>query len=165
MSTIKLQDLKDIAISSKKLKTASAAVENTKKSSQRDAQNRSSATGRRKTSVSRVWVKSGKGNILVNAKPISQYFAKESLQKLALEALKVCNCLGTMDVFCTVKGGGLSGQAGSIRHGIARALDKFAPEWHSLLRSSGLLTRDSRMVERKKYGQHKARKKTQFSKR
>ena len=165
MSIMKLQDLKEIAVNTTKLKTPKAATIDTKKSPKKDSQNRSSATGRRKDAVARIWIKQGKGLCIVNRKPIDQYFVNESLKHGALYPLKVCGLLGKMDLFCTVKGGGLSGQAGSIKHGIARALDKFEPELHTLLKSNQLLTRDSRVVERKKYGQHKARKKTQFSKR
>ena len=165
MSVIKLQDLKEIAVNSTKLKTPKAPAVDSKKSPTKDSQNRSSATGRRKDAVARVWIKQGKGECRVNNKPIDQYFVNDGLKSLALYPLKVCGLLGKMDLFCTVKGGGLSGQAGSIKHGMSRALDKFDPELHSLLKSNQLLTRDSRVVERKKYGQHKARKKTQFSKR
>lgn len=122
-------------------------------------------TGRRKNAVARVWVKPGTGNIVVNKKPIDAYFAREALRKIVLQPFAAARVTGQYDVFCTVKGGGCSGQAGAVVHGVARALDKIAPDLHQILRKGGFLTRDSRVVERKKYGQHKARKRTQFSKR
>lgn len=122
-------------------------------------------TGRRKTAVARVWVKFGTGKFVVNKLNLENYFPRGANSFIALQPFQVTNTLGKYDVFCTVKGSGKSSQAGAIKHGIARALDKIDPSFHTALRQSGCLTRDPRVVERKKYGQHKARKSTQFSKR
>jgi small subunit ribosomal protein S9 len=130
-----------------------------------DKQGRSYATGRRKQSSARVWVKKGNGKITINGKEAEAYFGRPVLRMIIGQVFEVTNTKGEMDVTCTVKGGGLSGQAGAILHGIARALDKFNPEFHSTLRTGGFLTRDSRAVERKKPGRPKARKSFQFSKR
>ena len=131
-----------------------------------DAQGRSYGTGRRKDSSARVWVKPGKGKIEINGKDVTNYFGRPVLRMIINQVFEVTNSEGHFDLFCTVKGGGLSGQAGAIRHGIARALDNFNPvTYHKLLRTAGFLTRDSRAVERKKPGRKKARKSFQFSKR
>ena len=122
-------------------------------------------TGRRKSAVARVWLKAGSGKIVVNKQNVEQYFKRESHSKSLLKPFVLSNTSGQYDVICTVKGGGVSGQVGAVLHGIARAMDKLIPEFHGALRQGGLLTRDSRVVERKKYGKHKARKSTQFSKR
>lgn len=131
----------------------------------RDVLGRSYGTGRRKNAVARVWVKAGSGKFVVNGLDLAKYFARETLHKIVLRPFDMTNMLGKFDVFCTVKGGGHSGQAGAIQLGIARGVDAFDPSLHTALRQSGMLTRDSRVVERKKYGKHKARKSTQFSKR
>lgn len=123
------------------------------------------ATGKRKNAIARVWLKVGKGKIVVNKKTIVQYFPSETYVKTILQPFVLTKTIDQYDVICTVRGGGISGQKGAILHGISKALDKFAPDFHAILRKGGLLTRDSRVVERKKYGQRKARKKTQFSKR
>lgn len=123
------------------------------------------ATGKRKNAIARVWLKAGKGKMTVNDKNIDQYFTSNTHVKTILQPFILTKTNGQYDVICTVKGGGISGQKGAILHGIAKALDISAPEFHPLLRKGGFLTRDSRVVERKKYGQRKARKKTQFSKR
>ncbi|MCC8406029.1 MAG: 30S ribosomal protein S9 [Rickettsia endosymbiont of Ecitomorpha arachnoides] len=123
------------------------------------------ATGKRKNAIARVWLKVGKGKIVVNKKTIDQYFPSETYVKTILQPFVLTKTIDQYDVICTVKGGGMSGQKGAILHGISKALDKSAPDFHAILRKGGLLTRDSRVVERKKYGQRKARKKTQFSKR
>ncbi|MCP5362351.1 MAG: 30S ribosomal protein S9 [Rickettsiaceae bacterium] len=122
-------------------------------------------TGRRKNSVARVWVKPGKGTVTVNKRDVSDYFPRESYRKLILQPFVDTNTSGQYDVVCTIKGGGTTGQAGAIIHGIARALDCISDDFHSVLRKNGFLTRDSRVVERKKYGKRKARRSTQFSKR
>lgn len=122
-------------------------------------------TGRRKDAVARVWVRPGKGTIIVNKKDYSQYFTRESYRTAILQPFVDTNTTGQFDVVCTTKGGGTTGQAGAIIHGIARAMDCISEEYHSILRKNGFLTRDSRTVERKKYGRRKARKKVQFSKR
>ena len=131
----------------------------------RDEQGRSYATGRRKESAARVWVKPGTGVIMINGRPIDQYFARPVLQMLLHQPFQVTERLGQFDVMATVKGGGLSGQAGAVRHGISRALTLYEPELRPALKKVGFLTRDSRKVERKKYGRRKARRSFQFSKR
>ena len=130
-----------------------------------DAKGRSYATGRRKNAISRVWLKRGNGKINVNGKTIETYFARPVLRMLVQQPLVTANRATQFDVECTVVGGGLSGQAGAVRHGISRALTYFEPELRSLLKKAGFLTRDSRAVERKKYGRAKARRSFQFSKR
>ena len=131
-----------------------------------DSLGRAYATGRRKEATSRVWIKPGKGKIIVNGKEYGQYFARPVLQMIIRQPFEAVDRAEGFDVMCTVVGGGLSGQAGAVRHGISRALDNFDPDtFHSILRRGGFLTRDSRVVERKKYGQKKARKRFQFSKR
>lgn len=135
------------------------------KKPQKDALGRSYGTGRRKSSVARVWIKAGSGKMTVNGRELSQYFAREAHRTDIFQPFNITKTSGQFDIICTVKGGGHTGQAGAIRHGISRALDKYSPELHVALRHGGMLTRDPRVVERKKYGQHKARKSTQFSKR
>jgi small subunit ribosomal protein S9 len=131
----------------------------------RDVFGRSYATGRRKNAVARVWIKPGKGEINVNGKKAAQYFARPVLRMLIGQPLAVANRNGQYDVTCRVSGGGLSGQAGAVRHGLSKALTNFEPELRSVLKRGGFLTRDSRVVERKKYGKAKARRSFQFSKR
>ena len=126
---------------------------------------RAYATGKRKDAVARVWIKPGKGQIVVNDKDFSKYFARPVLQMLLKQPLQTANRLDQYDVQATVKGGGLSGQAGAVRHGISKALTYFEPELRGALKKGGFLTRDSRTVERKKYGKMKARRSFQFSKR
>ena len=130
-----------------------------------DAKGRAYATGRRKNAISRVWAKRGSGKITVNGKTIEAYFARPVLRMLVQQPLIAANRATQIDIECTVVGGGLSGQAGAVRHGISRALTNFEPELRSLLKKAGFLTRDSRAVERKKYGRAKARRSFQFSKR
>ncbi|GIW46404.1 MAG: 30S ribosomal protein S9 [Deltaproteobacteria bacterium] len=122
-------------------------------------------TGRRKTSVARVWLRPGEGKISINEKPVDIYFPREAWRAHALEPLKVTQTMGKFDVYIDVSGGGLSGQAGAIRHGLARALLNVSEAFKKSLKSAGLLTRDPRMVERKKYGRRKARRGQQYSKR
>jgi small subunit ribosomal protein S9 len=136
-----------------------------KREPKRDALGRSYATGRRKESTARVWIKPGKGEILVNDKKVVQYFARPVLRMLLTQPFLVADRYNQFDVFCTVSGGGLSGQAGAVRHGISRALTYYEPDLRSILKIAGFLTRDSRAVERKKYGKAKARRSFQFSKR
>jgi small subunit ribosomal protein S9 len=131
----------------------------------RDALGRAYATGRRKDAVARVWIKPGSGKIDVNTRESPVYFARPVLRMIINQPLVAADRLGQFDVWCTVKGGGLSGQAGAVRHGISRALTYYEPGLRPLLKQQGFLTRDSRVVERKKYGKHKARKRPQFSKR
>lgn len=131
-----------------------------------DSLGRLYATGRRKEAVARVWIKPGSGKFSVNKKDgLLSYFKRESVCQVVKAPFVAASMLDKYDVFATVKGGGLSGQAGALAHGISRALSNISQDLHSLLRHGGFLTRDSRVVERKKYGQHKARKKCQFSKR
>ena len=130
-----------------------------------DVHGRAYATGKRKNAVARVWIKPGVGKISVNAKDFEQYFARPVLQMLLKQPLQAADRLSQFDVIATVSGGGLSGQAGAVRHGIARALLQADANLRPTLKSNGLLTRDPRMRERKKYGQPGARKRFQFSKR
>jgi len=132
---------------------------------QRDNQGRAYATGRRKDAIARVWVKPGGGLITVNGRESTMYFARPVLQMIINQPLLASARRSELDVVCTVKGGGLSGQAGAVRHGISRALVNYEPELRPVLKSGGFLTRDARVVERKKYGRRKARKSFQFSKR
>ncbi len=130
-----------------------------------DEHGRAYGTGRRKNAVARVWVKPGKGQIIVNKKDMTEYFARPVLQMLVRQPLVTADRDSQYDVMCTVSGGGLSGQAGAVRHGIALALTRYEPDLRPSLKKQGYLTRDDRQVERKKYGRAKARKSFQFSKR
>ena len=130
-----------------------------------DPQGRAYATGKRKNAVARVWIKPGPGKIVINTRPVEVFFARPVLRMLIQQPLVATNRSGQYDVVCSVSGGGLSGQAGAVRHGIARVLEKIEPELRPALKKAGLLTRDPRAVERKKPGRHKARKRPQFSKR
>jgi small subunit ribosomal protein S9 len=130
-----------------------------------DAQGRSYATGRRKDAVARVWLKPGTGKITVNGRDQETYFARPTLRLVINQPFTVTDRVGQYDIVATVKGGGLSGQAGAVKHGISQALTKFEPALRSAVKAEGFLTRDSRTVERKKYGKAKARKSFQFSKR
>src|SRR5262245_1016317 len=156
-TTKTLEDLSAL----KGTETAAAAVHARKV----DAQGRAYATGKRKDAVARVWIKPGAGKILVNTKDFTQYFARPVLQMLLKQPLQAANRLDQFDVMATVSGGGLSGQAGAVRHGISKALTYYEPELRGVLKKGGFLTRDSRVVERKKYGRMKARRSFQFSKR
>jgi len=131
----------------------------------KDHLGRSYGTGKRKDAVARVWVKSGKGNITVNNKQFDKYFFRPSSKAIVLQPLMQTKAYGMVDIVCTVKGSGLSGQAGAIRHGISNALTLFDPTLRSVLRTQGFLTCDDRVVERKKYGHKKARRSFQFCKR
>jgi small subunit ribosomal protein S9 len=130
-----------------------------------DSRGRAYATGKRKNAVARVWIKPGVGKITVNAKDFEKYFARPVLQMLLKQPLQAVDRVSQFDVMATVSGGGLSGQAGAVRHGISKALTYFEPELRPTLKKGGFLTRDSRVVERKKYGRMKARRSFQFSKR
>lgn len=123
------------------------------------------ATGRRKTSVARVYLKEGKGNVLINDRALEEYFGRETARMIVLQPFGVTQTAGHFDAEVNVTGGGISGQAGAIRHGITRALIQVSPEFRSPLKKAGFVTRDPRAVERKKYGRHKARKRPQYSKR
>ena len=130
-----------------------------------DAQGRAYATGKRKNAVARVWIKPGVGKITVNTKEHAEYFARPVLQMILKQPLAVANRATQYDITCTVSGGGLSGQAGAVRHGLSKALTYYEPELRAVLKKAGFLTRDSRVVERKKFGKAKARRSFQFSKR
>ena len=130
-----------------------------------DAQGRAYATGKRKDAVARVWVKPGSGRIVVNKKDFTEYFGRPVLQMIIQQPIITSSRDGQYDVHATVSGGGLSGQAGALRHGISKALTYYEPELRGVLKRNGFLTRDSRVVERKKYGRAKARRSFQFSKR
>lgn len=130
-----------------------------------DAQGRAYATGKRKDAVARVWIKPGSGKITVNGREQKKYFARPVLQLILQQPILAADRKDQYDVVATVAGGGLSGQAGAVRHGISKALTNFEPELRAVLKKGGFLTRDSRVVERKKYGKAKARKSFQFSKR
>ncbi|KAB2943460.1 MAG: 30S ribosomal protein S9 [Hyphomicrobium sp.] len=130
-----------------------------------DSLGRAYATGKRKNAVARVWIKPGRGAITVNDKDYTKYFARPVLQMLLQQPLSAVNRATQYDIMVTVVGGGLSGQAGAVRHGISKALTYFEPDLRSVLKKGGFLTRDSRVVERKKYGRMKARRSFQFSKR
>jgi len=130
-----------------------------------EQQAKSYGTGRRKESVARVWVKPGSGTITINDRPLDNYFGRETAKMILMQPLELVEQKGKLDVYVNVCGGGLSGQAGAIRHGITRALCEFNPEFRPLLKKAGFITRDSRAVERKKYGRPGARKRFQFSKR
>ncbi|CAN7330518.1 30S ribosomal protein S9 [Brucella sp. NBRC 12952] len=130
-----------------------------------DAQGRAYATGKRKDAIARVWVKPGSGKITVNGKEFAAYFARPVLQMILQQPIVASNRAGQFDVVATVVGGGLSGQAGAVRHGISKALTYYEPGLRTVLKKGGFLTRDSRVVERKKYGKAKARRSFQFSKR
>ena len=131
----------------------------------RDALGRAYATGKRKDAVARVWIKPGSGKVTVNGKEVSAYFARPVLQMILKQPFTIANVEGQFDVMATVAGGGLSGQAGAVKHGISKALQLYEPALRGALKAAGFLTRDSRVVERKKYGKAKARKSFQFSKR
>jgi small subunit ribosomal protein S9 len=130
-----------------------------------DKEGRAYATGKRKNAVARVWIKPGSGKVLVNDRAIEVYFARPVLRMLINQPFLVTNRVNQYDVVCTVVGGGLSGQAGAVRHGISKALTGYEPALRPALKSGGFLTRDSRVVERKKFGRAKARRSYQFSKR
>ena len=130
-----------------------------------DKQGRAYATGKRKNAVARVWLKPGAGKFVINERSIEVYFARPVLRMLIQQPFVAANRAGQYDVNCTVSGGGLSGQAGALRHGISRALTYFEPDLRGVLKKGGFMTRDSRVVERKKYGRKKARRSFQFSKR
>ena len=147
------------------LATPAAPASEPKIDNKRDSKGRAYATGRRKESVARVWIKPGSGKITVNGRDEKTYFARPVLRMMIAQPLQVADRVGQFDVDVTVKGSGLSGQAGAVRHGIAKALTYYEPGLRVALKPHGFLTRDSRVVERKKYGKAKARRSFQFSKR
>jgi small subunit ribosomal protein S9 len=156
-----LTDLKDLRVATQPAAAATAALAEPKI----DKQGRAYATGKRKNAVARVWIKPGSGRMTVNGRDLAVYFARPVLRMLISQPFALCNRLNQFDVSCSVIGGGLSGQAGAVRHGISRALTHFEPALRPVLKQGGFLTRDSRVVERKKYGKRKARRSFQFSKR
>ena len=160
MATKKIESLQDI-----KAATVANIEAKAPRESVKDKKGRSYATGKRKDAVARVWVMPGKGNITINDKSMDEYFARPVLKMVINQPFVVANRENEFDVVCTVKGGGLSGQAGAIKHGIAKALNEYEPELRTVLKQAGFLTRDDRVVERKKYGKAKARRSYQFSKR
>ncbi len=130
-----------------------------------DAQGRAYATGRRKDATARVWIKPGTGKVTINGRDQEVYFARPTLRLVIDQPFSITDRQGQYDVIATVKGGGLSGQAGAVKHGVSQALTKFEPALRGTVKAAGFLTRDSRVVERKKYGRAKARRSFQFSKR
>jgi len=161
MARKKIESLTEI----KEAVATTTAETEVKKKASRDKKGRSYATGKRKDAVARVWIMPGKGNITINEKPIDTYFARPVLKMIINQPFEITNRVNEFDVICTVQGGGLSGQAGAIKHGISKALNEYEPELRSVLKQAGFLTRDDRVVERKKYGRAKARRSYQFSKR
>lgn len=131
----------------------------------RDALGRAYATGKRKDAIARVWIRPGTGKVVVNDRDVSVYFARPVLQMILKQPFEVAGVVGQFDVMATVVGGGLSGQAGAVKHGVSKALQLYEPSLRAALKAAGFLTRDSRVVERKKYGKRKARRSFQFSKR
>lgn len=158
-----LDDLKG-AVETTEAPVSMAALE-APREPQRDALGRAYATGKRKDAVARVWIKPGSGKVIVNGKEMAVYFARPVLQMILRQPFTVAGREGQFDVMATVKGGGLSGQAGAVKHGVSKALQLYEPGLRAALKAAGFLTRDSRVVERKKYGKAKARKSFQFSKR
>ncbi|MBV7379412.1 30S ribosomal protein S9 [Maritimibacter dapengensis] len=144
---------------------APAAEETINREPVRDELGRAYATGKRKDAVARVWIKPGSGKVTVNGKEMDAYFARPVLQMILRQPFTVAGVEGEFDVMATVTGGGLSGQAGAVKHGISKALQLYEPSLRPALKAAGFLTRDSRVVERKKYGRRKARRSFQFSKR
>ncbi|SDH99087.1 30S ribosomal protein S9 [Lutimaribacter saemankumensis] len=159
-----LEDLKD-AVSDDIAGVQGAAADEVAAEPQRDALGRSYATGKRKDAVARVWIKPGSGKVTVNGKELNSYFARPVLQMILRQPFEVAGVEDQFDVMATVKGGGLSGQAGAVKHGISKALQLYDPSLRAPLKAAGFLTRDSRVVERKKFGKRKARRSFQFSKR
>ena len=161
-----LSDLKDIAGEAPEADAAVVATSTAPLREQElDAQGRAYATGRRKDAVARVWLKPGTGKVTVNGRDQEVYFARPTLRLVINQPFQVTDREGQYDIVATVRGGGLSGQAGAVKHGIAQALAKYEPALRSAVKAAGFLTRDSRVVERKKYGRAKARRSFQFSKR
>ena len=163
MARKKIESLEEIkeAVAATTTETEVKAVRKAVK----DKQGRAYATGKRKDAVARVWIMPGHGSMTVNGRSLDQYFARPVLKMVINQPFVITNRENEFDVVCTVKGGGLSGQAGAIRHGISKALNDYEPELRTTLKQAGLLVRDDRVVERKKYGKAKARRSYQFSKR
>ena len=164
MADNRITDLKDLGTATKTV-GAVAAEAAPKHERKVDAQGRAYATGKRKDAIARVWIKPGSGKVTVNGRDIAVYFARPVLRMVINQPFGIVNRAGQFDVVCSVTGGGLSGQAGAVRHGISKALTYFEPDLRGALKQECFLTRDSRTVERKKYGRAKARRSFQFSKR
>lgn len=160
-----LEDLGALTEKSQQPAAPVVAEEQAPREKQIDEHGRAYATGKRKDAVARVWIKPGSGRVTVNGREFERYFARPVLRMIIQQPLETAQRLGQYDVTCTVKGGGLSGQAGAVRHGLSKALTHFEPELRGPLKIAGFLTRDARVVERKKYGRRKARRSFQFSKR
>ena len=162
-----LADLKDIAGDAPEgdASDIAATADVPLREQELDKEGRAYATGRRKDATARVWLKPGSGKVIVNGKDQEVYFARPTLRLIIDQPFTITDCQGQYDVVATVKGGGLSGQAGAVKHGISQALTKYEPALRSTVKAAGFLTRDSRVVERKKYGRAKARRSFQFSKR
>ncbi len=161
-----LDDLNEVVTGTPAETTPAEAVEAAiQRDPIRDELGRSYATGKRKDAVARVWIKPGSGKVTVNGRDMDKYFARPVLQMILRQPFTVAGVEGEFDVIATVKGGGLSGQAGAVKHGISKALQVYEPSLRGALKAAGFLTRDSRVVERKKYGKRKARRSFQFSKR
>ena len=160
-----LEDLGQVAEGAVADTPAEAVAAAITREPQRDELGRAYATGKRKDAVARVWIKPGSGKVVVNGKEQNAYFARPVLQMILRQPFTVAGVEDQFDVNATVKGGGLSGQAGAVKHGISKALQLYDPSLRAALKAAGFLTRDSRVVERKKYGKAKARKSFQFSKR
>lgn len=154
-----LEDLK------KEMVAAAPVEQRIVREPKKDKFGRAYATGRRKDASARVWIKQGSGKMTVNGIDVDKYFTRPVLRMIINQPFEITNRVGQFDVMITVSGGGLSGQAGAVRHGLSRCLDNFEPELHTALKRAGFLTRDPRVVERKKYGKAKARRSYQFSKR
>ena len=160
-----LEDLKDLKEVAEAMAPALTEAPAEMPQPKIDAQGRAYATGKRKNAIARVWVKPGPGKITVNGRDVETFFARPVLRMIINQPFAVADRENQYDVVCTVNGGGLSGQAGAVRHGISQALTYFEPMLRGVLKKGGFLTRDSRVVERKKYGKRKARRSFQFSKR
>ena len=165
-----VKDLKDLgaatdAPAAETTKADAPAAKAEKKEPKVDKMGRAYATGRRKESVARVWLKKGSGQVIINGKPQDQYFGRQTHLLVLNQPFLIADRVSAFDVMCTVKGGGQTGQAGAVRHGISRALENMEPELRPVLKKAGMLTRDARVVERKKIGKHKARRSKQWAKR
>jgi small subunit ribosomal protein S9 len=160
-----LDDLKDAVEASDIVVEAAVEAAPITREAVRDELGRSYATGKRKDAVARVWIKPGSGKVVVNGKEQNVYFARPVLRLILAQPFEVAGVVGEFDVMATVKGGGLSGQAGAVKHGISKALQLYEPTLRAPLKAAGFLTRDARVVERKKYGKRKARRSFQFSQR
>lgn len=165
-----VKDLKDLgaatdAPAAETTKADAPAAKAEKKEPKVDKMGRAYATGRRKESVARVWLKKGSGQVIINGKPQDQYFGRQTHLLVLNQPFLIADRVSAFDVMCTVKGGGQTGQAGAVRHGISRALENMEPDLRPVLKKAGMLTRDARVVERKKIGKHKARRSKQWAKR